>query len=104
MNIYLVREKCGDLYLVASDIKPRKYEEKGEWGVYNAKYVKLDSKAFPEVEWTDREPSELVLLRSLYKNTQPRKTEMYEYVKLLRDRYDRLRHIPCGIRCLDYTF
>lgn len=59
--MWIARDEDGSLNIY--EHKPQKSEGDGEWSVFeiHAKYWTLDEDLFPEVQWSDPEPRELVL-------------------------------------------
>ena len=64
--LYLARDENGELY--AFEGKPKKYDDMDFWdtGENDSSLIKQDN--FPEVEWTDDEPTRIDVLLAFYQN------------------------------------
>ena len=59
-EMWLARDKNNKLFLF---VGPKLPEKEGEiWVAFNAEYVELDSDLFPEVKWSDKEPTKVKLI------------------------------------------
>ena len=59
MELYLARDKSGSLYLYKG--KPVKYST--FWMLLLSKYmIQLNNSLFPEVQWSDNEPTKVKLV------------------------------------------
>ena len=63
-NKYLVRSKSG--ILLAYRVKVQK--DTDSWGAWHEDYEIIDNDNFPEVKWTDDEPTRIVDLLATYEN------------------------------------
>ena len=59
MELYVARDKNGDLYLYT--VKPKKIDDCWICS-YPANMVELDKELYPEVKWEDDEPTEVKLI------------------------------------------
>lgn len=59
INAWLARDKSEDLYLYIFE-KPRKLNE--EWLTNGSHFYKLKKERFPEVQWSDEEPTKVKLV------------------------------------------
>ena len=58
-EVWLARDKNYDLYLFING-KPKKDER--YWYNVDADYIQIDSILFPEVKWSDEEPTKVKLV------------------------------------------
>ena len=58
-EMWLARDKNDDLYLFI-DGKPEKVENL--WLNVDADFIQIDSRLFPEVKWSDEEPTKVKLV------------------------------------------
>ena len=58
-NAWLARDECGDLYLYIFE-KPRKVNV--DWFTNGTHFFKLREERFPEVKWSDEEPTKVKLV------------------------------------------
>lgn len=59
INAWVTRDKSGELYLFIFE-KPRKLNE--EWMTNGSHFHKLKKERFPEVQWSDKEPTKVNLI------------------------------------------
>ena len=59
INAWLARDECGDLYLYVFE-KPRKVNV--DWFTNGTHFFKLREERFPEVQWSDDEPTKVKLI------------------------------------------
>ena len=58
INAWLARDECGDLYLYIFE-KPRKVNV--DWFTNGTHFFKLREERFPEVKWSENEPTKVKL-------------------------------------------
>ena len=58
-EIWLARDKSGILFLYVSNNEPKKEDEC--WSCYDGDLIALDGNLFPEVKWSDKEPTKVKL-------------------------------------------
>ena len=58
-EILLARDENGDLYLYYGYEEP--YKGKTHWDALTSDYLELDKDMFPEVKWSDKEPTKVKL-------------------------------------------
>ena len=60
-GMWLARDENGDLWMYKRE--PLKYPHWGFWGMGNnpCEQIKLSSNLFPEVKWSDEEPTKVKL-------------------------------------------
>ena len=59
IEAWLARDECGDLYLYVFE-KPRKVNV--DWFTNGTHFFKLREERFPEVKWSDEEPTKVKLV------------------------------------------
>lgn len=59
INAWLARDECGDLYLYIFE-KPRKVNV--DWFTNGTHFFKLREERFPEVKWSDEEPTKVKIV------------------------------------------
>ena len=60
MELYITRDSYGDLFLW--DNLPGKGKYEWDNPLYETNYMRLPSKMFPEVKWSDKEPTKVKLI------------------------------------------
>ena len=60
-EMWVARDKNNSLWLFL-DEKPEKNEEVEMWTTLEMDVVKLDIRLFPEVKWSDKEPTKVKLV------------------------------------------
>ena len=58
-DIWVARDKDGSLFLYVNQ-KPSK--EETIWNDYYGRYIEIDGSLFPEVQWSDEEPTKVRLV------------------------------------------
>ena len=59
INAWIARDECGDLYLYIFE-KPRKVNV--DWFTNGTHFFKLRKERFPEVKWSDEEPTKVKIM------------------------------------------
>lgn len=58
--MWLARDKSEILFLYVSNKKPKKEDE--YWSCYGGDCIAINNSLFPEVKWSDKEPTKVKLI------------------------------------------
>ena len=59
---WVARDKDGTLYLYFGKNPPKKEETENLWDYNDDSFIKIDGSLFPEVQWSDEEPTKVKLV------------------------------------------